>query len=90
MIIKKKLGDSGKYEIVKDVVTFETPNKHLLERVASESSQIESTQKLKQKNAPKNFATRDLTEVKFELEVRGYGAALTNQIKSLVDCEYGV
>jgi hypothetical protein len=40
MIIKRKKGEDGKFEVVKDVVTFETTNKDLLERVASESSKI--------------------------------------------------
>jgi len=72
MIVKKKISEDGRYEIVKDIVTFETPNKDLLERVASESSNLLTTEKHTQRNAPENFETKDLAQIKFELEVRDY------------------
>ena len=90
MIVKKKISEDGRYEIVKDIVTFETPNKDLLERVASESSNLLTTEKHTQRNAPENFETKDLAQIKFELEVRDYFWQLTVEIVGLVDCEYGV
>jgi hypothetical protein len=72
MIVKKKISEDGRYEVVKDIVTFETPNKDLLEKVASESSKVLTTERHTQRNAPENFETKDLAQIKFELEVRDY------------------
>lgn len=69
MIIKKKVGENGKYQVVKDVVVFETPNKDLLEKVASESSKVLHSERNTQRNAPENFETNNLQKVTFELEV---------------------
>ena len=65
MVIKKKNAEDGKFEVVKDIVTFETPNKDLLEKVASESSKVLTTERHTQRNAPENFETKDLEKVKF-------------------------
>ena len=69
MIIKKKV-DDGKYEVVKDIVTFETPNKNLLEKVASESSKVHTSGMNSHRNGPGNFETHELEKITFELEVK--------------------
>jgi hypothetical protein len=55
--------------VVKDVVVFETPNKDLLEKVASESSKNLLSERNTQRNVPENFDTKNLQKVTFELEV---------------------
>jgi hypothetical protein len=70
MIIKKKV-DDGKYEVVKDIVTFETPNKNLLEKVASESSKVYTSGMHSHRNGPENSETHQLAKISFELEVKG-------------------
>lgn len=70
MIVKKKKGEDGKFEVVKDVITFETANKDLLERVVSESSNILPSERQTHRNGEAETSIPKAAPTSFMLEVK--------------------